>query len=120
MQEDPFTAESFVLFIKNHLAHHAREEVKGEQETLILFDNAAQHRATFTQDTFKELHLKALTIPPYCPQLNPAEKVINMIKHKAKAIKVRREPFDERTISMIASEIGKRHCSKFFKESEES
>ena len=43
-----------------------------------------------------------------------------MIKHKAKAIKVRREPFDERTISMIASEIGKRHCSKFFKESEES
>jgi len=33
-----------------------------------------------------ENHLKALTIPPYNPMFNPAEKLIKVIKGKAKAL----------------------------------
>lgn len=56
------------------------EEAKSR--VVIIFDNAPYHNSHIVQDYFKEHNIVGLTLPPYCPDLNPVELAINIIKRK--------------------------------------
>jgi transposase len=47
-------------------------------------DNAAVHRAEGVNEWAASKQIKLLTLPPYSPELNPAEKIISSIKAKVK------------------------------------
>jgi transposase len=81
----PITGESFCmtsdgvckdLFIKylEGFSQHKPEELK-----IIVIDNAAFHS---TKDIILPENIVLMPIPPYCPELNPAEKVWQWIKDK--------------------------------------
>ena len=81
----PITGESFCmttdgvckdLFIKylEDFSQHKPEELK-----IIVIDNAAFHS---TKDVVLPENIVLMPIPPYCPELNPAEKVWQWMKDK--------------------------------------
>lgn len=81
----PITGESFCmttdgvckdLFIKylQDFSQHKPEELK-----IIVIDNAAFHS---TKDIVLPENIVLMPIPPYCPELNPAEKVWQWMKDK--------------------------------------
>ena len=81
----PITGESFCmttngvckdLFIKylEDFSKHKPEELK-----IIVIDNAAFHS---TKDIVLPENIVLMPIPPYCPELNPAEKVWQWMKDK--------------------------------------
>jgi len=81
----PITGESFCmttdgvckdLFIKylDDFSKHKPEELK-----IIVIDNAAFHS---TKDIVLPENIVLMPIPPYCPELNPAEKVWQWMKDK--------------------------------------
>jgi transposase len=81
----PITGESFCmttdgvckdLFIKylEDFSRHKPEELK-----IIVIDNAAFHS---TKDIVLPQNIVLMPIPPYCPELNPAEKVWQWMKDK--------------------------------------
>lgn len=81
----PITGESFCMtttnvskafFIKylEDFSKHKPEELK-----IIIIDNAAFHS---TKDVELPENIILLPIPPYCPELNPAEKVWQWMKDK--------------------------------------
>lgn len=81
----PITGESFCmitdgvckdLFIKylEDFSQHKPRELK-----IIVIDNAAFHS---TKDIVLPENIVLMPIPPYCPELNPAEKIWQWIKDK--------------------------------------
>lgn len=81
----PITGESFCMttqgvckdfFIKylEDFSKHKSEELK-----IMIIDNAAFHS---TKDIVLPENIVLMPIPPYCPELNPAEKVWQWIKDK--------------------------------------
>lgn len=81
----PISGESFCmttnqvckeLFIKylEDFANHKPKELK-----ILVIDNAAFHS---TKDIVLPENIILLNIPPYCPELNPAEKVWQWMKNK--------------------------------------
>ena len=57
-----------------------------ENRTIVVWDNAPVHSSNITTEFAKSANLRVLTIPPYTPCLNPAEKLINSIKMKLKKL----------------------------------
>ena len=81
----PITGESFCMttdhvckdfFIKylEDFSKHKPEELK-----IIVIDNAAFHS---TKDIILPGNIVLMPIPPYCPELNPAEKIWQWMKDK--------------------------------------
>ena len=81
----PITGESFCmttnqvckeLFIKylEDFSKHKPKELK-----ILVVDNAAFHS---TKDIVLPENIILLNIPPYCPELNPAEKIWQWMKNK--------------------------------------
>ena len=81
----PITGESFCmtidvvckeLFVKylQDFSRHKPDELK-----ILVIDNAAFHS---TKDVILPKNIVLLPIPPYCPELNPAEKVWQWMKDK--------------------------------------
>jgi len=81
----PITGESFCMtttvvckefFIRylNDFSLHKPNELK-----IIIIDNASFHS---TKDTILPENIILLPIPPYCPELNPAEKIWQFMKDK--------------------------------------
>lgn len=81
----PITGESFCMttqgvckdfFIKylQDFSNHKPEELK-----IMIIDNAAFHS---TKDIVLPENIVLMPIPPYCPELNPAEKVWQWMKDK--------------------------------------
>ncbi len=69
------------LFIK-YLEDFSKE--KPEELKILIVDNAAFHS---TKDVELPKNIVLLNIPPYCPELNPAEKVWQWMK-KNMAMKI--------------------------------
>ena len=82
MQEEPFTAETFTEFIRQSFYHYTEEGRESNEKVVIVMDNAAQHWAEHSNFIMESMGLKCLTLPPYSPELNPAEKIICSIKQK--------------------------------------
>jgi DDE superfamily endonuclease len=79
----PITGESFCmttdgvskdLFI-NYLTDFSKQ--KPDELKIIVIDNAAFHS---TKDITLPENIVLLPIPPYCPELNPAERIWNWMK----------------------------------------
>ena len=53
----------------------------------------------------KEKGIKAISIPPYSPQLNPAEKLIGVIKSQIRRIWINDKPLNLKTVEKIVDKI---------------
>lgn len=51
----------------------------------MIYDNARYHTSHATEDKLKDLGIAVLTLPAYCPQFNPTEIMINLIKRKVES-----------------------------------
>jgi len=68
MTTDNACKEFFIKYLED-LSKHKPEELK-----IIIIDNAAFHS---TKDIILPGNIVLMPIPPYCPELNPAEKACN-------------------------------------------
>ena len=80
IQNEPFTSESFTQFLKTHLKRYNEGEMEGDEDIILVFDNARQHLAKATQEYFRSLPFGIITLPPYTPVMNPVESLIGIIK----------------------------------------
>ena len=71
MTTDGVCKEFFIKYLKDFSKHKA-QELK-----ILIVDNAAFHS---TKDVVLPENIILLNIPPYCPELNPAEKVWQWMK----------------------------------------
>ena len=72
-------SKSFWIFL-GEMAEATKSEDKSVEQTCFIFDNASLHHSKEFLKFSKERRIRCLTIPPYLPQLNPAEKIIAAIK----------------------------------------
>jgi transposase len=77
---DKFNADSFLLFIKNLIPN-----IPHGKKFVMILDNARPHHAKkVTEYVEKNVsNLKFLFLPPYSPNLNPAENVWKLLRKKA-------------------------------------
>ena len=73
MTTDSVCKDLFVKYLEDFSLHKPREL------KIILIDNAAFHS---TKDIVLPENIVLISIPPYCPELNPAEKVWQWMKGK--------------------------------------
>ncbi len=73
MTTDSVCKELFIKYLED-FSKHKPEELK-----IIVIDNAAFHS---TKDIILPQNIVLMPIPPYCPELNPAEKVWQWMKNK--------------------------------------
>lgn len=69
-----FVSKDFFIHYLNDFSLHKPEELK-----IIVIDNAGFHS---TKDIILPENIILLPIPPYCPELNPAEKMWQWMKDK--------------------------------------
>ena len=75
-----FTQIKYLKFLKKLV-----EKVKSKQNVpsckiVIVADNYRFHRASKVREYFIEEEIVCLFIPPYSPEINPCEKLINLVK----------------------------------------
>ena len=87
IQDEPFTAAAFMEFLKTHLKRYQKGERDGDEDIILVFDNARQHLAKATQAYFKELPFGVITLPPYTTIMNPVESLIGIIKKRIWTLK---------------------------------
>ena len=71
----------------------------------FIFDNASLHCSSTSQKFMKEKGIKWISIPPYSPQPNPAEKAIALIKSRLKWKWIQGKPFSLKSVKEIVDEI---------------
>ena len=74
-------SKSFCLFIKDLKEAYNRYDYQNNK-TYFIFDNCSLHRSKDFKQFAYEHSVRWISIPPYTPQLNPAEKIIAVIKSK--------------------------------------
>ena len=67
----------------------------------------------------KKLNIKCITIPPYSPQHNAAEKLIGLIKGRLRKSWLRDKPLNLNLIKEIIDGISTDSCEKCIKSSRE-
>ena len=55
---------------------------KVDREFVVVWDNATIHKSKLVKEFLEDTQTLMVTIPPYWPALNPAEKLILAIKQK--------------------------------------
>lgn len=73
MMTDGVSKDLFIKYLQD-LSDHTPEELK-----IVLIDNASFHS---TKDVELPKNIILFPIPPYCPELNPAERVWEWMKDK--------------------------------------
>ena len=58
-----------------YLLNYLKKIGENIKKFLIVCDNATIHKSQHTKERVYDLGLRVLTIPPYCPWLNPAERL---------------------------------------------
>lgn len=79
--EEKFNHETYVDFLEKLLTHFYR---KGKRIYLIQ-DNASYHKKAETYDWFthQRKYIEVFNLPPYCPELNAAERIWHHTRVKA-------------------------------------
>ena len=75
---------SFISFISNALEYRTNVWKLTDTNLVIVWDNSSIHKSIEVKNFIRKFKIKILTISPYCPTLNPAEKMILYIKQKIK------------------------------------
>lgn len=82
-----------------HLLPEARS-IFGDEPIPLVQDNARYHVGGKISAWYKRVGIAPMGMPPYSPDLNPTENLINILKQKIEA----RNPQDEETLTRIAVE----------------
>ena len=77
-------SDSFIYFLKWLMIDKQLKNNNENSKWWIIADNAKIHTWVKTQNWWKESKMKLITIWPYSTSLNPAEKLISIIKNKLK------------------------------------
>ena len=76
--------DSFIYFLRWLMIDKQLEDKYENSKWWIIADNAKIHTYVKIQNWWKESKVRLITIWPYSPSLNPAEKLISTIKNKLK------------------------------------
>ena len=109
-------SKSFWLFIKDVKDSNMHLN-NWNKKTCFIFDNSSLHRSQEFKKFINKNEVRWISIPPYTPQLNPAEKIIVVIKAK-----IRRQWMNSKVMSLdqirtIADDIDKTTWEKWVKSS---
>ena len=74
---------SFIWFLEDML-NHITEKGVSRDKICIIFDNSSVHTNGDSAEFMMTKKIKWVTIAPYSPQLNPAEKLIALVKNRLK------------------------------------
>ena len=77
--EASINSDSFWIFLHD-LNSKLAEEGNDKWPPIFVFDNASLHWSRTSIDFYGKHSLRCISITPYSPQLNPAEKIIAVIK----------------------------------------
>ena len=78
------TSDSMIHFLKKLCEERNQNELFKQRPFVFWFDNASIHTSSKLQSFMRQADMKAITIAPYWPMLNPWEKVILALKWKLK------------------------------------
>ena len=78
------TLDSMIHFLKKLCEERNQNELFNQRPFVFWFDNTRIHTSSKLQSFMRQADLKAITIAPYWPILNPWEKVILALKWKLK------------------------------------
>ena len=79
-----FNQTKYINFLKKLVIEVKNRQRIDNRKIAIVADNCRFHRTKRAQLFFKKEGIMWLFIPPYCPEINPCEKLINMIKEYVK------------------------------------
>ena len=85
----------------------------------FIMDNSPIHCSIERKDFMKNSKVRWITIPPYSPQLNAAEKLIGLVKVKLLQKWVRNKPLSLKLAKSIIDEISEDSCQKWINSSRE-
>ena len=77
----------------------------GIKNPVIILDNASLHTWRDSAELMKKSKIKCISITPYSPQLNAAEKMITIIKNKIRKEWIKNKPMSIRLFKTIVDEI---------------
>ena len=80
--EESIDAAKFASFLKETLDKLGITDDGANPDTVLIFDNAPIHTAKLVEKAISETKCWAITLPPYTPEWNDSEIVINIIKRK--------------------------------------
>ena len=83
----------------------------------IVLDNASLHKSKDTIKFIRKNSIKLISIPPYSPQLNAAEKMIALIKSKLRKSWIENELRSLKLIKRIVDGINSESWESWFKSS---
>ena len=84
-------SSSFIRFIKHTIEHRTKTLKVNDWKFIIVWDNASLHTSKEVREYINSTKIIILTINPYSPCLNPAERLILYIKKKVAQIRQRRK-----------------------------
>ena len=76
----------------------------------FIFDNSSVHWNDETANYMRQAGFRWIIIPPYSPQLNACEKIIELIKTKLRSHWIRNKPLNLRIMKKIGDEINENFC----------
>ena len=80
-----FNQSKYIKFLKKLVVEIRQRPSVDQRKIVIVADNCRFHRTKRAQSFFKRERIMWLFIPPYSPEINPCEKMINMIKGYVKS-----------------------------------
>ena len=75
-----FNQEKYLKFLKRLVLKTKNMQSINHSKIVIVADNCRFHRTTKVRKYFEREKLVSLFIPPYSPEINPCEKLINWVK----------------------------------------
>ena len=78
-------SKMFLRFTKNLIKYRWSWDNDDNAKWWIILDNATIHTSKEIREDLRDLKVKMITICPYCPFLNPAEKLILWVKEKIRS-----------------------------------
>ena len=91
----------FILDVWTKIA----EEGADMKKTCFIMENASLYVSNTSTEFANKYKIRWITIPPYSPQLNAAEKAITVIKAKLRQLWIGSKSFNLKTIKNIVDSI---------------
>ena len=101
---------SFRKFVSDIWKWRSEYEPESFDNIFLVLDNASFHVNEAAVKFYEEQRVKWITIPPYSPQLNPAEKLIAWIKVQICKQWTKNKPLNLNMIKQIIDSITEQNC----------
>ena len=81
-----FNQEKYSMFLKELIAKLKTDGNLDWEKLILIVDNWVFHRTNAIKELLSQEKLACLFIPPYSPEINVCEKLINFIKSRVKSM----------------------------------